>query len=881
MTETKSKSEYYEKVLSCWEQGVHDKAVQRAEQMIVQSSYILNDERIKDVYEYFRIYMCVYEFARATLRSDIYEEEQELLMAGHVCDSESCSPVCIQEYLDPNTTDKQIWSLSADIFVCEYNRVHICTAEKCGRQVYDAGTNYSKEDICQVSRRGYQNMQHSLDMDHHRKFFSSLGYARYFARDKDADPEDYHEHQTELLNNDSSHTGFAPNGDKDENDQDEQVAEYEDTLNNPLFEMLPADLMDEQVEETSDPINFESHLESLLEEEQSSVDFCNWIDKRIGKEDCVKREEEEGDSIEQDWTEQNQAQDKQPANTVPEYEGFERNDFHTFKLLRSLAASFLWIEASITRQKELARQTELASRNRVFSGMFQVNGINDKIDEQVLEDAARNAIKVGRINLPGSTRKTARAEKKKTTTTITSEPRGVIKSVKQDHHKRSKKKKHDRKQASGINQPSATISTTSQPKSFLERVLERRKKFEAIRATLWSVPLFKDTIAPTKLAKEEEEHGREEHGIIHKDKSGTPLACLSQMLTKKSRLESIREMQSMYSGPSSAPPVQHNNKTPCYNPVFSRININTPEFIVNYYDTHKGYFSTQISKTRANAIAEADPNHKSANHSHTAATTNLHLTESIIYPLASLFKSKDKTVESMEQFSFLAREPYRSIIEMETGCETLPNEDSPFFCEYKKAHLDSNREYRVFFYAAFRIVKSLCPGKHRLEMEIDDMIDIVNDKSRALKYYLAECSSQNIIPNMHECKKMSYFDPENYKMVLGSHMTDEEVVKIVRVMYGLWKMCESSPHFLHNPHRLLIANHCVSILYMMQHGYSIGHYQVVPRVAKFGQGYLLPPNEINKYGYSRTNLSIGTEFFKKCLQSYYRTRPIQQTLFYC
>jgi hypothetical protein len=134
---------------------------------------------------------------------------------------------------------------------------------------------------------------------------------------------------------------------------------------------------------------------------------------------------------------------------------------------------------------------------------------------------------------------------------------------------------------------------------------------------------------------------------------------------------------------------------------------------------------------------------------------------------------------------------------------------------------------------------------------------------------------------MHECKKMSYFDPENYKMVLGSHMTDEEVVKIVRVMYGLWKMCESSPHFLHNPHRLLIANHCVSILYMMQHGYSIGHYQVVPRVAKFGQGYLLPPNEINKYGYSRTNLSIGTEFFKKCLQSYYRTRPIQQTLFYC
>lgn len=229
---------------------------------------------------------------------------------------------------------------------------------------------------------------------------------------------------------------------------------------------------------------------------------------------------------------------------------------------------------------------------------------------------------------------------------------------------------------------------------------------------------------------------------------------------------------------------------------------------------------------------------------------------------------------------FLAQSPFRELIEREAGHELSPIQTA-HYARYMEGRSERDCE---FIREAFAIVKSLSPGLFRLKTELPDIMNICKEKMRLLKQRLKVDMTSNIVPNYFESVVSGelLFDPYSYPLVLHMCVMDEEVLDCVDIMLHFWKLCEGSPYIQKHGHqRLVVANHCVAVLYTMVKGLYIGGHRVVPNNPKFGhRGYLATHNDINKYCHYRPNFKKGTKIFNSCIYSLARSVPIHTLIYH-
>lgn len=96
--------------------------------------------------------------------------------------------------------------------------------------------------------------------------------------------------------------------------------------------------------------------------------------------------------------------------------------------------------------------------------------------------------------------------------------------------------------------------------------------------------------------------------------------------------------------------------------------------------------------------------------------------------------------------------------------------------------MERSAEHKRFFFEAFKIVRMLCPGLHRLRLELGDIIEHCKEKNRRLKQYLRDCHARGIVPLMFDPRMrqlLSYDVLNHHALDLGGEFTDEETSRCV------------------------------------------------------------------------------------------------------
>jgi hypothetical protein len=206
---------------------------------------------------------------------------------------------------------------------------------------------------------------------------------------------------------------------------------------------------------------------------------------------------------------------------------------------------------------------------------------------------------------------------------------------------------------------------------------------------------------------------------------------------------------------------------------------------------------------------------------------------------------------------------------------------------------ERSAEHQRFFFEAFKITKTLCPGLHRVKLELGEIIEQCKEKSRRLKQLVRDWHANGIVPMRFsssgggggggEIEELLRFDALNYHALdLTAKFTDQEVLRCVDMMHHLWELCRVSPYVrVNGPQCLVMRNHCIAVLYSMTRGIVISGRVVVPANPKFARrGFLVGLNSINRYDFKRKQYTDGMLVLKHCLYSLQQQYPIDRVLFH-
>jgi hypothetical protein len=287
--------------------------------------------------------------------------------------------------------------------------------------------------------------------------------------------------------------------------------------------------------------------------------------------------------------------------------------------------------------------------------------------------------------------------------------------------------------------------------------------------------------------------------------------------------------------------------------------------------------------------------------------------------------SLEAVPEYVPYLAFLDMEPVRSVIARESGFEFVPKQPDAWaetrvrweladrgrqkllldangpavmlqqlqqppqaLCAQESALARQERmaEHQRFFFEAFKVAKMLCPGLHRLKLELGSIVEQCKDKNRRLRMLLKECHATGAVPsreNTGDMRELLSFDAYNYHALdLTSEFTDQEALRCVDLMHHLWELCRASPYVrVNGPQCLVMRNHCLAVLYAMVRGMVIAGRVVIPPNPKFSKrGFLVGLNSINKYEFKRTQYSTGTNVLKQCLYSLVQILPVHSLLYH-
>ena len=175
-----------------------------------------------------------------------------------------------------------------------------------------------------------------------------------------------------------------------------------------------------------------------------------------------------------------------------------------------------------------------------------------------------------------------------------------------------------------------------------------------------------------------------------------------------------------------------------------------------------------------------------------------------------------------------------------------------------------------------RVCKDLCPGAKRIKIMSVVAFERITTQMKKAEKYVESCIKGKKPMDHSKLNSIVGYNPLDCSQIMTEVLPEWVLMDVISTVLRLRKLCIASPYMkLSKSPAINVTNHIIATLYLMASGLRIkGKDIVYPHILLSIPGYLADERDLNKYGYSRNDVTNGLKSINAGLNYLSKVQPL-------
>jgi len=175
-----------------------------------------------------------------------------------------------------------------------------------------------------------------------------------------------------------------------------------------------------------------------------------------------------------------------------------------------------------------------------------------------------------------------------------------------------------------------------------------------------------------------------------------------------------------------------------------------------------------------------------------------------------------------------------------------------------------------------RVCKDLCPGEKRIKIMSVVAFERIKSQMKKAERFVESCIKSKKPIDSSKLNSIVGYNPLDCPQIMTEVLPEWGLMDVIKTVLHLRKLCIKSPYMkLSKSPAINVTNHIIATMYLMVTGLRIkGKDIVYPHILLSIPGYLVDERDLNKYGYSRNDVTNGLKSIKAGLNYLSKVQPL-------